>query len=197
MDDNTKKECELLLYKYFTYKKESYKVKVRNKLFTLSLPDFKKWITKILYTWNKFESKEQVLSLSWECFEYCLLMHDTSYDSFLGRFFKSTRYYLLMKFAKDNSVRVPLEELKEILKIDNSPESLLFDNLLTLYQFRDCLPNDNSRVVWDDACMSLSNNLNYKRRTKKSKYGTGMDDLVYRRMKESFIPIIKLILNSR
>jgi len=194
MDDNTKKECELLLYKYFTYKKESYKVKVRNKLFTLSLPDFKKWITKILYTWNKFESKEQVISLSWECFEYCLSMYDTSYNNFLGRFYKSTRYYLLMKFAKDNSVRVPLEELKEILKIDNSPESLLFDNLLTLYQFRDCLSDDNSRVVWDDAMQSLSSNDKVRTIKAGRKYSTGMDNLSYSRLKSNFINIIKLIL---
>ena len=194
MDDNTKKECELLLYKYFTYKKESYKVKVRNKLFTLSLPDFKKWITKILYTWNKFESKEQVISLSWECFEYCLSMYDTSYNNFLGRFYKSTRYYLLMKFAKDNSVRVPLEELKEILKIDNSPESLIFDNLLTLYQFRDSLTKENEKVIWDDAFISLSES--HKQRSEQRK-NAGMSTGEYARLKKIFINQIRLILNIR
>jgi len=194
MDDNNKKECELLLHKYFTYKKEAYKVKVRNKLFALLLLDFKKWITRILYAWNKFESKEQVLSLSWECFEYCLLMHDTSYDSFLGRFFKSTRYYLLMKFAKSNSVRVPLEELKEILKIDNSPESLIFDNLLTLYQFRDSLTKENEKVIWDDAFISLSES--HKQRSEQRK-NAGMSTGEYARLKKIFINQIRLILNIR
>ena len=194
MKANNKKECELLLYKYFTYKKEAYKVKVRNKLFILLLPDFKKWITRILYAWNKFENKEQVISLSWECFEYCLLMHDTSYDSFLGRFFKSTRYYLLMKFAKSNSVRIPLEELKEILKIDNSPESLIFDNLLTLYQFRDSLTKENEKVVWDDAFISLSKS--HKQRSAQRK-NAGMSTGEYARLKKIFINQIKLILNIR
>ena len=194
MDNKDKEECEFLLYKYFTYKKEAYKIKVRNKLFELLLLDFKKWIKKALYAWNKFESNEQVISLSWECFEYCLSMHDTSYNSFLGRFFNSTRYYLLMKFAKDSSVKVPLEELKEILKIDNSPESLLFDNLLTLYQFRDSLTKENEKIIWDDAYMSLSES--HKQRSKQRK-NIGMSTGEYARLKRIFISQIKLILNIR
>ena len=196
MDSQTKEKCEIFLNKYFKYKTEKVKVKYRNKLFELLLPDFKKWITRILYAWEKFESEQQVISLSWECFEYCLLMYDTSYDSFLGRFFRSVRYYLLIKFAKEGTVRVPMEELQEILKMDNSPEAFAFERLLTLYKFRDCLPDDNARIVWDDAVMSLDDADMYKVRTKKNgrKYSTGMDNLSYSRLKTSFINIIKLIL---
>ena len=104
-----------------------------------------------------------------------------------------------MEYAKKGKVRLKSEELQEILRIENTPLNNMFDNLLTLTQFRDCLPSDKERAIWDDACFSLTDDISEKKTTilPGNKLGTGIERSTYLKMKRTFIKQIKLILNIR
>lgn len=189
MDNNIEEKCKILLYDYHRYKKNAYKIKARNKLFELMRQDFNIWIFSILKKWGRSLTREEVVSLSWDCFEYCISIYEPSFDSFLGHFYKYTKYYLLMNFAKKDTVRIEITELKEILKIDNSPELQIFEKLLTLQQFRGVIPEEQLNV-WDEAALSLDSSFrgHLPRKVK------GMSTESYTRLKKAFINIIRLIL---
>jgi len=200
MNKNTENECKQMIEKYYSFKQEKRKIKIRNELYCIMSGDIQMWIKSILRKWGRYEEEGEILSISFDAFLFCLEQYNIKKTSGLNKFFyDAIRYFLLMKYGKENKVRLPVKELKEILEMDSSPEGIVFDNLLTLIQFRDCLPNDITRVVWDDAAMSLSSENKYKVRSKKdgTKYSTGMDNLVYKRLKEAFINQIKLILNIK
>jgi len=200
MNNKTEIECKELIQKYYSYKQNGRKIKVRNKLYCIISSDMQMWIKNILKKWGRYEEKEEIISISFDAFLFCLERYNISKENSLPKFFyDATRYFLLMKYGKSDKVRLPLEELQEILRIENIPINNLFDNLLTLAQFRDCLPSEKERVIWDDAFMSLCDRTSDKIRTilKDRKYGTGVEDSTYRKLKNTFINQIKLIMNVK
>ena len=200
MDAKTEIECKKLIHKYYFYKQTGRKIKIRNKLYCIMSGDMQMWIKNILKRWGRYEIKEEIISISFDAFLFCLERYSIEKESSLSKFFyDATRYFLLMKYAKKDKVRLPAEELHEILKIDNTPINNVFDNLLTIAEFRDCLTNDKEKLVWDDAFMSLCDRTSDKTRTivKNSRYGTGIEDSAYRKLKKVFISQIKLIMNVK
>ena len=196
MEKITKEENEKyfqLILKYKKYKREKDRQRVRNAFFWLISPYMKKWIRTILHRWGKSDiafDKLEVISLSWECFEYCLDRYDPDKKAFIASFFyEYTRYYLLMKYAKKKSVLVSLDELKEVLRLDDSPENILFDKLLTLQQYRDVIPEEQL-TTWDDAVMSIADS----HKSHSPQTPRGMSTESYSRLKKAFINIVKLIL---
>ena len=99
-----------------------------------------------------------------------------------------------MYYAKrDEGVHLPLEELEETLTIVSSPENIAFGKLLKLYKMRDALPED-SKFIWDDAFLSLSNNNSDKENYRSS--DIQLPKKVYYKLKESFKSIIYFILKE-
>jgi len=99
-----------------------------------------------------------------------------------------------MHYAKkDEGVHIPLEDLEDTLKTIEDPHNIAFGKLLILYKFRDTLP-ESSKLVWDDAFLSL-NYTDRKRDNYRSKK-IGMNNSTYLKIKECFKGIIKLILEE-
>jgi hypothetical protein len=184
-------QCKEIIIKCRSYKKKAYEVKKRNDLFLIMKPFMLKWIKSILKGWSRYEEEDKILSLSWDCFEYCFYKY-SNYNVHIPKFFYDfTKYFLLMHYGAKDKVSLPINELKKTLQLVSSEDNICLDKLLTLMQFRNVIP-DEDKVVWDDAVQSLSSKISDRRKT----YKHGMDDNFYRRLKKSYIPIIKLILGS-
>ena len=190
MDVELQEECAGLICKYQKYKSKSNKEQMRNEIYAKMMKWMLIWIKSILSKWGKSELPEEVLSMSWDAFMFCIDYYKEGYP-LAKHFHEYTKYHLLIKYAKAERVQLPLEELKETLSLFDTPENVLFDRLLTLRQFRDVLP-DKHKIVWDDATQSLYGENKDKKKTKRM----GMGDSTYNRVKEGFIPIIKLILGA-
>jgi len=189
MNQETQKKCFELIKKYNNYKSKKHKVLVRNELFGIMQDWMLLWVKSILNKWGKWEEEGELLSISWDAFYFSLESYKEGNPLIPSHFHNYTRYFLLMKYAKEERVHIQLEELKDTLMLVYSPENVAFDKLLTLHQFRDVIP-DKYKVIWDDATQSLSSKIMDRKKT----YNHGLDDNIYRRIKESYIPIIKLIL---
>lgn len=191
MDKELSCECLDKIQKYKRYKREWQKKQIRNEIYALMSSDMLNWIKSILKKWNKHETKEEILSLSWDCFEFCLKYFKVEEEYKVEKHFYSyTSYYLLNRYAKKDRVFLPLDELKGILGIIETPENLAFEKLLTLTQFRNVIP-EKYLVVWDDAVLSQSAATQFQHRTRGN---IGMEDSTYRAIKEILKNIVKELL---
>jgi len=191
MDKNLSIKCEEKILKCKAYKRKSYKAKCRNELYLLMKEDIIKWIKSILRKWYKHETEEEVLSLSWDCFEFCLKHYKINGKNKVEKhFYNYISYYLLNRYGQKESVHLPLDELKDVISIVKTPHNIAFEKLLTLMQFKECIP-EKYKLVWDDAIQSLS--LYSKERMVT--IPLNMDKRVYNAIKKVFIEQIKMILN--
>ena len=180
------------IVKYKGYKSNHHKIKVRNEIYSLMMNDMLAWIKSILKRWGKYESKEEIIALSWDCFEFCLKHFKVNgiNNKVEKHFYNYTSYYLLNRYAKKDRVFLPIDELKGILGIIESPENLAFEKLLTLTQFRNVIP-EKYLVVWDDAVQSQSQATQFQHRTRGN---IGMEDGAYRAVKEVLKNIVGELL---
>jgi len=188
MNEELKAECAELIRKYQCYKYESYKVRCRNALFVKMQPWMTKWIKKICVSWNKRETNEEVLSLSWDAFYYCLESYKWGGNNIPEHFYKYTRYWMLNHYAVKDTVRVPLEEFEEIMKLAEEPATRAFSILAKLHRLKLAVP-EKYRVMLDDALLSLHNESVYSNKGKKSKC-PGVRSSAYYEIKEIFKSII-------
>ena len=208
MPEEVAKECSKILDKYKKAKSEKSQVKYRNEAFEMMRGYFVLWINSIIKRWYKRESKDSILSMSWDAFEFCLKHYKVGYNV-PPFFFAYIRYFLLMHYGKKENVRVPLEELQTILQQFPSPEYHHFERLLTLYQYRDVIPIDFV-PVWDDALMSLDPNKKnrvsqfWRSKTVSNTATSGRGEIqrtihayTYNALKKSYVAIIKLILGLK
>lgn len=188
MEIKLQEECIELIDKYNRYVSKRHKEKVRNDLYEKMMSWMLIWMKSILAKWGKSEYPEELLSMSWDAFMFCLKYYKQGYP-LAKHFHEYTKYHLLIKYAKEEKVSLPLEELKETLSLVETPQNIMFEKLLTLRQFRDVIP-ERYKIVWDDATLSLSSKISDRVKTPNH----GLDDNLYVKLKESYIPIIKLIL---
>jgi len=189
MDKVLQDECKQLIKKYNKAKTKKTKIKLRNILYEKIMVFQIKWIKTILKKWGKREEENEILSISWDTFIFCIEKYN-NFDVHLPLYFYNfTRYFLLIKYAKKDRVFLSIDELKETLGIVDNPQNMGFEKLLTWYQFRNVIP-DKYKIVWDDATQSLSD---CRRERKRTKY-CGIDNNLYCKLKEIYIPMIKLIL---
>jgi len=194
MNPKTESECKDLIQKYYCYKQNSRKIKVRNKLYCIMSSDMQMWVKSVLKKWGRYEEPGEVLSISFDAFLFCLDRYKNGFESIQGHFYEYARYFLLIKYAKTDKVLLPIEELKEILKLEDDSLNNMFNDMLTISQFRESLTREEEKIIWDDACMSLSEcHMERKEQRKVSGMSTGE----YARLKRVFINQIKLILNIR
>ncbi len=196
MDKKLQEECYKLIKKYKSIKRESYKVKYRNKLYSHLNEYILIWTKSILNRWKRYMDKGELISNSWDIFIFCLDSYDVEkFDTHIPYFFaRYTRYWLLTHYAKkEEGILVPLEDLEDTLKTIEDPQNIAFGRLLKLYRYRDTLPED-SKLVWDDALLSI-NYTDRKRDNYRSKK-IGMADSTYLKLKQSFKGIIKFILEE-
>ena len=190
MDRELQDKCKGMILKCRSYSKKGYEIKKRNELFLIMKPFMLKWIGSILYRWGKYEYQDKILSLSWDCFEWCFYKYN-NFDVHIPVFFYSySRYFLLNYYAKKDKVRLPVEELKELIHLVPSHHNMSIDRMITLMQFRSAIPEEHL-IAWDDATLSLSD----QDKQKHISYGElGMSTDSYAKLKKGYKSIIKLIL---
>lgn len=185
-------QCEEKMKKLKNYKRKSYINKCRNELYLLMREDITIWIKSVLKKWGKHESREEIISLSWDCFEFCLKHYKINGNGNISQhFYKYISYYLLNRYASKESIHLPIDELKEVISYIKTPHNMAFDKMLTLMQFRECLP-EKYLIVWDDAMQSMAKATQYQHRTRGK---IGMNDSSYRAVKEVMKSIVKFILD--
>ena len=181
------KEATELLNNYMNGASESEKIGIRNELYILVRGYVYVWVNSMSKRWHRQQDEGEVISDSW-CGYYYALEHYKPGYSIAGHFYQYIRYYLLMLYAKENKVRVPTEELKEIMNEFPTQENRHFERLLTLNQFRDIIP-DGYKFVWDHAMiMTLgAGGVNIKE--------VNINPNAYYALRKCFIAQIKLIFN--
>lgn len=123
---------------------------LRNKLYFVMEKYITIWIKSVLKDKN-FYSKEELTSLSWDCFLFCLKYYDFNKDIPLPNHFHSyTKYFLLTTFKK-NKLESSYEYITEELTYDPS----VFEHLDDLKKYKESLPEEYKHV-FDDALMSMS-----------------------------------------
>jgi len=129
--------------------------------------------------------------LSFEGFLYALNLYNNLDVPVPKHFFDYIRYYLLHYYAKQGKVKIELEELKETLSLVHLPANIAFDKLLTLYQFREVVPEEYL-VCWDDAILSLVQGekgfISYDKKK--------INQYLYNGVKNAYKPIIRFILEK-
>lgn len=182
--------CNGIIEKYLKYKRLDYKRKYRDELYEELRGYLITWINSMLKKWGIFEDPGEILSLSWLAFMYCLAHYKYGYISFEKHFYEYTRYFLLHNYGKKNGVHISIDELKEILEQFPTAENMMFERLLTLYQFRDAV-SERCVSIWDDALQCLDK-AERKGKIDKPKY---FSDPAYYSIRNSFVNIIKLVLD--
>jgi hypothetical protein len=164
---------------------------VRNKIYKLIYNDLLKWIKGILSGYGKFEDETEIISISWDAFCFCLEYYNNFEFKIQDHFIKHLKYFFLNKYAREGTIRIEFEELKETLRVVSAKDDRIFVALMTLEQFRDVLP-EKHQLIWDDAFNSMQrdNRVNAPRNYKK----VGVTKQTYDELKKSFKEIIRLIL---
>lgn len=189
MDKQLQDKCKRIILLHKGYKSEYWKVKRRNELYELMMPFLLKWIRSILRKWGRFMEECELISVSWDAFCFCFDRCRNPDIPVPKHFYEYTRYFLLMKFAKEDKVSIHLDELEEIINTIPCEDDGSLTCLITLFQFREIIP-DKYKIVWDDAAQSLSSAPRFRCKSKN----VGMSDYTYNRIKEVFVPIIKFIM---
>lgn len=198
MDDKCISDCQQLIKRYSLLKNVKMKQNVRNELFTKMYPDIMKWIGSILANKKVFLSREEMTSISWDCF--C-----SGLDNYKGviplphHFYTYSKYFLMSN--PDQNPEVFLSDMSE--NIHDKP-SLTIKNELQdgwletwelkeeLLRFRDGLP-EKYKEIFDDALMSMSawSAQRVRRNTKNYAFYR------YDSAKQVFKFVIKYILNVK
>ena len=189
IDTKLAREWKREIKKYKKLKNEDKKVGIRNSIYLEMMPWLLIWVKNIIGKWGREETEQEILSLSWDCYIFALTYYNNLDVPLAYHFYDYSRLCLLQHYAKkDEGIHVELEELKYLLFLEQSPESISFVNLLTLYQFREIIP-DKYKIIFDDAAQSLSPRPT-DRKTSKHEFSQP----VYYAVKDILRPIIKKII---
>ena len=194
MDEKMQSECKEMIKRYHGYSSESWKVKTRNELYLKMKPWMLKWIKAILYKWGKFVTPNELLSLSWDAFYFCITKHNGSNVHLPKYFYDFTRYFLLIEFAKKENVHIQVEELKDILQVMPTDHNVAMDLLLTFNQCMQSVPEEH-QWIFLDAMQSLCPAP--KERLWSWKKDCGISRDAYYQLKRSYKGIISWLLGLK
>lgn len=126
---------------------------IRNELYEMIQPTMMSW----LYSFHKkkgvFNSKEEILSKSWDCFEFCLKYYKPDRGiPVQNHFYNYTRFCMLTYFNSKQDYTSTDQELSNLQ--GDSDCDRLYENIDILKTFRNSLPKEYT-LVFDDALMSL------------------------------------------
>jgi len=143
------KECEDIVQSLSTCKTLLKEEELRNKLFEILNPFILMWMSSVLKKKGMYLEKSELLSVSWDCFEFCLKHYKIDRNIPIpNHFYSYTRFYLSTAH---------LEKGKKDKRYGSSQEfsnGEQFDILDELKKFRSCLDKEYESV-FDDALMSM------------------------------------------
>lgn len=197
MDEKCISECQLLIKKYYVLKDDKKKQLIRNQIFEKIYPDIMSWIGSILADKKMFLTKEEMTSISWDCFSSGLKNYKEAVP-LPNHFYTYSKYFLM-----SNAKKYPELLLDDLSKnIHDKPNGIAKENLeeswletwelkKELLRFREKLP-DKYKETFDDALMSMSawSAQRVRRNTKNYPFYR------YDEAKKVFKLVIKFILNK-
>jgi hypothetical protein len=207
MDKAKSAEYKKLIQRYQTLPDGKRKDRLRNRIYIELRPFMMKWISAILSKKGVFLAKEEILSRSWDCFEYCLKLFKPHKNFYVpNHFYAYTRFYLKAKpiIDKIDTELVPeyvksnfrASLYREGHKENSSNDSAvidydkLYENLEELRSFRAVL-DEEYVLVFDDAVMSLApSNKDRQHRMKES----SLTHVRYKESKKLFKIVIDYLL---
>lgn len=140
--------------RYLNEENVTEKCNLRNSLFVLILPWMKRWILSNCTIFGRDITAEEVTSLSWDCFVFCLerFKPDGPID-FPKHFYQYTKFCLMMhasSIRKRERQLLPLEETD----CSNMTESSLLYPFFDLINFRTSLPEEYQSLL-DEVMTSI------------------------------------------
>jgi len=194
MTPEIQSECLGLIQKYQRLVYRKVKERIRNEIYELMHPYLCKWIMSIYKDWGIYKQKGEVVSLSWEVFEYCLERYTDDYPIPL-HFYTYSRYYLLAKLkgADENILRTHIKDLPDWAPFFTACGwSAAMDKILDLESFRGIIPEEY-HSIFDDALHSLHPAKQMRRTGVKP---SGLHKGEYYRVKKVLKKVIKLLLDD-
>jgi hypothetical protein len=133
------------------------KDKTRNEIFIKMAPFIDRWIKGNLNFRQLYMEDDERLSLSWDCFEFCLrYYHPERHIQLPNHFYKYTNFFLLSWFAEkqkqDNQINGDAS-VEDNQKLDNC--QIYYEQIDDLKQFRKMIPEDY-KDIFDDALLSMT-----------------------------------------
>ena len=179
--------CKLII-QHNACSTEKKKEQLRNQIFNDILPDMMKWISAILSGKGIFKSKEEIISKSWDCFEFCLKYYKPGNPiSVPKHFYRYTNFFL--KTNPIEGLYESSEESLSSLKTEPDTENI-YSDLEELKSFRKDLP-EKYTIVFDDALVSMSASMrNRLCRIEES----GLSSIRYQESKKIFKWVIEFLL---
>lgn len=154
------KDCKILenlINEIERCKDKEEKSSLRNHLFVLMQKDIDSWIRSMLKKKGLFAAEEEILSLSWDCFEFSLNSYDPKKKiPPINHFFAYTKFYIMAANSKKIAEKNKFDFVKseDFIDFEIAEEEDALNSLEELKKFRELLSDDLS-VIFDDALMSM------------------------------------------
>ena len=159
--------CEEMIKKWNSLPSCEEKNIVRNKLFLIMQKFMEKWVSAHLSRQGKFFSSEEIKSISWDCFTYCLRLFKPERGIPIpNHFYSYTRFFLLPSYFDKKEIELNAKVKSSIEGVEKNP-FLMFELTDELRFFRKCLPPEYLSV-FDDCIINLSPNKSKTHGHKKS-----------------------------
>ena len=163
--------CKELMGQYNSEKEETKKQDHRNKLFLQLKPYMIKWMSSIMAEKKIYFINRDLLSLSWDCFEFCLLRYNAARDIPIpNHFYAYSKFFLIMYVAKESKELNKTHEQFAGSEANETEEWKALLHIEELKSFYNSLEG-KYKLIFEDALMSMSiNKKDRVRRVGESSY---------------------------
>ena len=143
--------CTELCRQFLTLTGEEQEIK-RNDIWKIVSPYMIKWVKVILAKRSNYLTQDEILSIGWDCFEFCLKHFKPEIDIPLpNHFYAYSKFYIAMYYSGNNKKIVCVDLSNDLT---NGNVDLAYEHIDELREFRKSLPNEYYSV-FDDALWSL------------------------------------------
>ena len=161
--------CKGLINRYNAVKTNiEIKETLRNQIYQILKTPIIKWISSIMAERKVYEESDEILSMSWDCFEFCLKWYDESKDIPLpNHFFAYTKFFLLHRWSKSKKADIQIDDIDGAIHlgdIRNDFDIVMYmDELKSYYE---ALPKEYRMIFQDTVKGITGQQSNPKRRPK-------------------------------
>ena len=170
-------------------------IEARNELFNILAVPLQKWMKTILQKRGLYLPQGEILSKSWDCFDFCLQHYSPEKNILIpNHFYTYTKFFILNEIInrKDKHIQYisPSQNLENLGDHFDETYFDVLDDIEELRKFKERLP-PKYHSVFDDALMSLApnNNQNLQRLNV-----TSLGYAQYHEVKKIFKIIIEFLL---
>jgi len=159
---------------------------LRNNLYFFMKKELENWVISILNTTGTFTTKQAFLSISWDCFLYCLHSYK-KFDVPLGFHFYRNCRYCIMKQHRVKKIQTATFYADTDICVDSVDEGKFID----LRRFAEYIP-EKYKLVFKDALMSMNHGT--RARCVENWDKTTMKYIEYSSVKQILVSIISYFI---